>query len=62
MPPDPSATFPRLDIGGTLLLGPITIVFTFLFVELFDTTGTLVGLAHRAGAPVRRLPDDPGAL
>ena len=27
----------------------ITIIFAFLFVDLFDTAGTLVGLAHRAG-------------
>ncbi len=49
MPPDPSPTFLQLDIGGALQLGLITIVFTFLFVDLFDTAGTLVGLAHRAG-------------
>ena len=49
MPPDPSPTFLQLDIGGALQLGLVTIVFTFLFVDLFDTAGTLVGLAHRAG-------------
>jgi len=27
----------------------VTIVFTFLVVDLFDTAGTLVGVAHRAG-------------
>ncbi len=39
----------QLDLGGALQLGLITIVFTFLFVDLFDTAGTLIGLAHRAG-------------
>ena len=49
LPPDPTPTFLQLDLGGALQLGLVTIVFTFLFVALFDTAGTLVGLAHRAG-------------
>ncbi len=49
MPPDPSPTFLQLDLGGALQIGLISIVFTFLFVDLFDTAGTLIGLAHRAG-------------
>ena len=49
LPPDPTPTFLQLDLGGALQLGLITIVFTFLFVDLFDTAGTLIGLALRAG-------------
>jgi len=49
LPPDPLPTFLQLDIGGALQIGLVTIVFTFLFVDLFDTAGTLVGLAQRAG-------------
>lgn len=49
MPPDPSPTFLQLDIGGALEVGLIAIIFAFLFVDLFDTAGTLVGVAHRAG-------------
>src|SRR5690554_1545409 len=49
LPPDPSATFLQLDIAGAFQVGLIAIVFTFLFVDLFDTAGTLVGVAHRAG-------------
>lgn len=49
LPPDPSPTFLQLDIAGALSVGLIAIVFTFLFVDLFDTAGTLIGLAHRAG-------------
>ena len=49
LPPDPSPTLLQLDIAGALEIGLVTIVFTFLFVDLFDTAGTLVGLAHRAG-------------
>ena len=39
----------ELDIRGALNMGIWTVVFTFTFVELFDTFGTLVGTAHRAG-------------
>jgi len=38
-----------LDIKGALNLGIWTVVFTFTFVELFDTFGTLVGTANKAG-------------
>lgn len=49
LPPDPSPTLLQLDIAGALSAGLVVIVFTFLFVDLFDTAGTLIGLAHRAG-------------
>ena len=42
-------TFLALDLGGALHLGLATVVFVFLFVDLFDNTGTLIGVAHRAG-------------
>lgn len=48
MPPDPMPTLLQLDIAGALQVGLVAIVFTFLFVDLFDTAGTLIGLAHRA--------------
>lgn len=38
-----------LDIKGAFNMGIWTIVFTFTFVELFDTFGTLVGTANKAG-------------
>jgi len=49
MPPSPWPTFGQLDIMGALDAGLVTIIFAFLFVDLFDTAGTLVGLGHRAG-------------
>ncbi len=49
LPPDPTPTLLQLDIAGAFSIGLITVVFTFLLVDLFDTAGTLVGLAHRAG-------------
>jgi AGZA family xanthine/uracil permease-like MFS transporter len=48
-PPSLAPTFLQLDIGGALSLGLVAIVFAFLFVDLFDNTGTLVGVAYRAG-------------
>jgi len=36
-----------MDIAGALSIGLVSIIFAFLFVDLFDTAGTLVGLAHR---------------
>ncbi len=51
-PPDISPTFLALDIGGFLKLGfaaVLILVFSFLMVDLFDTAGTLIGLAHQAG-------------
>lgn len=38
-----------LDIKGAFSMGIWTVVFTFTFVELFDTFGTLVGTANKAG-------------
>ena len=49
LPPNPAPTFLAMDLAGALQLALVTIVFTFLFVDLFDTAGTLVGVAHRAG-------------
>lgn len=49
MPPSIAPTFMQLDIMGAFDLGLITIVFAFLFVDLFDNAGTLVGVASQAG-------------
>ena len=49
MPPSLAPTFLQLDIAGAFHAGLLTVVMTFFLVELFDATGTLVGVAHRAG-------------
>lgn len=41
--------FWHFDFAGVLEVGLITVILTFTFVELFDTFGTLVGTATRAG-------------
>ncbi|MGD9743785.1 MAG: NCS2 family permease [Dongiaceae bacterium] len=49
MPPSIAPTFLEMDITGALDIGLAAIIFAFLFVDLFDNTGTLIGVAHRAG-------------
>ncbi|MBD2844369.1 NCS2 family permease [Paenibacillus sp. IB182496] len=41
--------FWAFDFAGVIEVGLITVILTFTFVELFDTFGTLVGTATRAG-------------
>ena len=48
LPPDAAPTFMQLDILGALDLAMISVIMSFLFVNFFDTTGTLLGVAHRA--------------
>ena len=48
-PPSLAPTLGKLDIAGALELGLVTIVFTFLLLDLFDSTGTLIGVAQQAG-------------
>ncbi len=38
----------QLDIMGALQLGTIGVLVSFLFVDMFDTAGTLVGVAQQA--------------
>jgi adenine/guanine/hypoxanthine permease len=47
--PHPSATFLKLDLRGALHLGLLEIIFVFLFVDLFDNIGTLVGVCEQGG-------------
>src|SRR5579863_5800481 len=45
--PHPSTTFLKLDLRGALHLGLLEIIFVFLFVDLFDNVGTLVGVCEQ---------------
>jgi adenine/guanine/hypoxanthine permease len=49
MPPSLAPTFLQLDFSRATELTFIIVVFSFLFVDLFDNAGTLIGVAHRAG-------------
>lgn len=48
-PPSIAPTFLQMDIAGALNAGLLTVIMTFFLVELFDASGTLIGVAHRAG-------------
>ncbi|MFB0566830.1 MAG: NCS2 family permease [Candidatus Aminicenantaceae bacterium] len=48
-PPSALPTLFKLDILGALKTGLITVIFTFFFIDLFDTMGTLIGVSAPAG-------------
>lgn len=48
-PPSIAPTFLQLDIGAAMKGGLLNVVLVFFLVELFDATGTLMGVAKRAG-------------
>ncbi|MBW7656300.1 NCS2 family permease [Hydrogenophilus thermoluteolus] len=48
-PPSLTPTFLAMDIAGALHVGLVSVVMTFFLVELLDASGTLIGVAHRAG-------------
>ena len=56
-PPSIAPIFLKLDILGALDLAMISVIISFLFVNLFDTAGTLLGVAHRA-----KLVDEAGSI
>ncbi|HEX2187975.1 MAG TPA: NCS2 family permease [Longimicrobiaceae bacterium] len=47
--PDAGSTWLAMDVRGALGMGLLQVVFVFLFVDLFDSVGTLVGLGRQAG-------------
>src|SRR5262244_624681 len=47
--PHGSSTFLQLDLRGAMHLGLLEIIFAFLFVDLFDNVGTLVGVCEQGG-------------
>ena len=49
VPPSIAPVFLQMDLAGAFKVGLVTVVFAFLFVDLFDNTGTLIALAHRGG-------------
>lgn len=45
----PADLIGAMDVGAAFEAGLLTVVFTFFFVDFFDTAGTLIGLSDRAG-------------
>ena len=46
--PSITPTLMKIDFSGLLSLNFVTIMLSFLFVDLFDTLGTLIGVASKA--------------
>ena len=57
MPPSLAPTFLQLDFSRVFEATALLVIFSLLFVDLFDTAGTLIGVTHRAG-----MLDDEGQL
>src|SRR5215831_2298742 len=49
MPPSIAPVALQLDVVGALKLGAIPIIFTFFFLDLFDSIGSLIGIAEQGG-------------
>jgi len=47
--PHPASTFLKMDLRGAIHLGLLEIIFIFLFVDLFDNVGTMVGVCEQGG-------------
>lgn len=48
-PPSLAPTFMQLDIMGALHTGFVHVILVLVLVEVFDATGTMIGVAKRAG-------------
>lgn len=55
MPPSITPVFGQLDLMGSLDISLAGIIFSFMLVNLFDSSGTLIGVTSRA-----KLADDKG--
>ena len=49
LPPSVEPTLLKLDIWGAIGSGLFTVIFVFFFLDLFDTVGTLIGVAEEGG-------------
>ncbi len=49
LPPSIAPTFLQLDVMGALGYGILNVILVMVLVEVFDATGTLIGVAKRAG-------------
>ena len=56
-PPDPTPVLLQMDVSAAIELSMLSVILTLLLVDVFDTAGTLVGVANRA-----KLFDEQGKL
>ncbi len=64
LPPSLSPIFMKMDFTNVISFDFVIVVFAFLFVDLFDTLGTLIGVSTKAGFLDKdgKLPKIKGAL
>lgn len=62
--PSIAPVFGKLDFSGIFSLNFIVVIFAFLFVDMFDTIGTLIGVSSKANMLDKdgKLPNIKGAL
>lgn len=62
--PSIGPVFGKLDFSGIFSLNFIVVIFAFLFVDMFDTIGTLIGVSSKANMLDKdgKLPNIKGAL
>ena len=48
-PPSLAPVFAQFDFSQVFTFDMLIILFTFLFVDMFDTVGTLIGVSNKAG-------------
>ncbi len=48
MPPSPAPVFMQMDLASAFQWSMVTVILSMLIVDVFDTAGTLVGVATRA--------------
>ncbi|WP_145557829.1 NCS2 family permease [Yersinia aldovae] len=49
MPPSVTSVVGQVDLAGALNVGMAGIIFSFMLVNLFDSSGTLIGVTDKAG-------------
>ncbi|MBN1521963.1 MAG: NCS2 family permease [Candidatus Aureabacteria bacterium] len=49
LPPNPAQTFLKMDVLGALRLSFVPLIIVFLFMDVFDTIGTFIGVAEHMG-------------
>lgn len=49
MPPSVSPVFLQFDFKSAMVIGIVPVIITMLFIDIFDSVGTLIGLASKAG-------------
>ncbi|CNH61094.1 NCS2 family permease [Yersinia pekkanenii] len=49
MPPSVTSVVGQVDIAGALNIGMAGVIFSFMLVNLFDSSGTLIGVTDKAG-------------